>query len=121
MVQRTVDTPAARTLIDVALQAHHTVGALVVLGIAPARGKFDLPHADRAAVGVEMLERLLRGAAAHRVARFLDRSLHLQQRPAQIHTITHISVGPESPRTGHSEPHLLKSAPITTDGARADG
>jgi hypothetical protein len=85
MVQRTVDTPAARTLIDVALQAHHTVGALVVLGIAPARGKFDLPHADRAAVGVEMLERLLRGAAAHRVARFLDRSLHLQQRPAQIH------------------------------------
>jgi hypothetical protein len=37
------------------------------------------------------------------------------------HTITHISAGSEWARAGHTEPHLLKSRPITTDGARADG
>ncbi|MEA3274447.1 MAG: hypothetical protein U9Q81_03970, partial [Pseudomonadota bacterium] len=42
-------------------------------------------------------------------------------RPAEGHTITHISAGSESTRAGHTEPHLLKSSPITTDGARADG
>jgi hypothetical protein len=40
---------------------------------------------------------------------------------ANGHAITHISAGPGSTWAGHTDPHLLKSSPITTDGARADG
>lgn len=39
----------------------------------------------------------------------------------KLHAITHISAGSESPGAGHTERHLLKSRPITTDGARTDG
>jgi hypothetical protein len=41
--------------------------------------------------------------------------------PGRTHTITHISAGSESTRAGHAEPYLLKSGPITTDGAKTDG
>jgi len=37
------------------------------------------------------------------------------------HTITHISTGAELPLAGHAERYLLKSNPITSDGAETDG
>jgi retron-type reverse transcriptase len=37
------------------------------------------------------------------------------------HAITHISVGPETTRAGHSGRRLLRCCPITRDGASADG
>lgn len=50
-----------------------------------------------------------------------DRQLTLPLRSrVSRHTITHISAKLESPRAGHSESHLLKSRPITTEGAKAD-
>ena len=60
MLQRTVDAPAARGLVDVALHLDHAVGRLVRLGVAPARGQLHRPDPNRAAVGVESASAPLR-------------------------------------------------------------
>ena len=85
MLERTINAPAARGLVDEALDFDHAVGRLVGLGVAPARSELDLAEAQRAAVGVEPLQRLLGGAATHRVGRFLNRRIHLQQAPLKAH------------------------------------
>jgi hypothetical protein len=55
------------------------VGGLGLLRIATARGQLDCTNTDRAAIGVETLQRLLGGAASNRVGRLLDRRFRLQQ------------------------------------------
>ena len=95
---------------------------LSTAGLLPG---LNIPTAQAARVsgtpqGIRVL-RLARAVAAGLALMVSTMSAVRAADPIWDHTITHISVGPESPRTGHSEPHLLKSAPITTDGARADG
>ena len=85
VLQRAVDPPAARALVDVALHAHDPVRALIVLGITPACSPLHRPEAKRAAVGVETRQRLPGGTTAHCVARLLDRPFYLQQRALKIH------------------------------------
>jgi hypothetical protein len=85
LLERAVDAPATRGLVDVALDLDHPVGRLVGLGVAPTGGELQRPDSDRAAVGVETLQRLLGGTMPHRVARLLDRPFHLQQRALEVH------------------------------------
>ena len=53
VLQRAVDPPPARALVDLALHAHDPVGALVVLGIAPAHGPLHRPDTNRAPIRIE--------------------------------------------------------------------
>lgn len=89
MLQRTVDAPTARALVDVALDLQRTIRALVLLGVALARGQFGLPDANRTAIGVEAHQRRFGRATPHRVGRFQDGVLHLQQAAAQAHRHLH--------------------------------
>ena len=89
LLERAVDAPAPRGLVDIALDLDDAVGRLVGLGVAPARGELQRPNSDRAAVGVETLQRLLGHAAAERVGGLLDRPFHLQQAALQAHRHRH--------------------------------
>ncbi len=78
VLERTVDAPAVRALVDRALDLHRPVWRLVLLRIAPARVQRDVAKSDRAAVGVETRQRLRGDAAPDRVvASWIARSSRL--------------------------------------------
>ncbi len=85
VLERAVDAPAPRALVDVALDLHRPVRALVLFRITPARGQLDFTDTHCTAIGVETPQRFLGDAATDRVAGLLDRCFHLQQGTVELH------------------------------------
>jgi hypothetical protein len=85
-------------LVDVALDFHYAVRGLVLLRIATTRGQLYLTDTDRAAIGVEALQRFFLGTTTNRVASLLDRRFHLRQTSAE-------------PPHRHLNGHLLSRSP----------